>query len=140
VKPLPIVAMLLAGGCTVFDTASHVEIARAVSPDGRVDAVVIETNGGATTSYAYDVCIAPHGEHCDRSDSVANLYASRHGNDDYGVDTRWQGNSLLRVEFGSADYSRLLEPGVRVAGREVRVELQSGVWDPRMMSSAAPRR
>jgi hypothetical protein len=48
---LPIALALLAG-CSLV---SRDEVARVASPDGRVEAVLIETNGGATTSFGYEV-------------------------------------------------------------------------------------
>ena len=46
---LPIVLALLAG-CGLV---SRDEVARVASPYGGVEAVLIETNGGATTSFGY---------------------------------------------------------------------------------------
>lgn len=45
-------------GCHVIDEQ---EIERIESPDGKVDAVLIVKNGGATTSLTYEVFIVPRG-------------------------------------------------------------------------------
>ena len=67
---LPIVLALLAG-CGL---ASRDEVARVGSPDGRVEAVLIETNGGATTSFVYEVHVVPKG--WPASNEVAWLYGA----------------------------------------------------------------
>jgi len=36
------------------------EVARDTSPTGKVDALLLETNGGATTSFGYEVYIVEH--------------------------------------------------------------------------------
>jgi hypothetical protein len=34
---------------------SRDEVARVISPDGRLEAILIETNGGATTAFGYEI-------------------------------------------------------------------------------------
>src|SRR5258705_13961034 len=41
--------------------ASQDEVSRVPSPDGRVEAVLIETNGGATTSFGYRILVETKG-------------------------------------------------------------------------------
>ena len=49
-----VILSLLLSACGI---ASEDEVARVTSPDGRVEAVLIETNGGATTSFGYKVLV-----------------------------------------------------------------------------------
>lgn len=66
---------------------SRDEVARMSSPDGRLDAIVFETNGGATTSFGYKVEVAKKGS---RSGTEgANLYGAVRNAQAYGVNIRW---------------------------------------------------
>ena len=66
------------------------EVVRAVSPSGTVDAVLLETNAGATTSFGYEIYILEHGAQPSGSPAVF-LYGA----------TRISGTrrSMLRVEI-----------------------------------------
>jgi hypothetical protein len=55
---LTIISLLL-NGCS--DPVSYKEISRTTSPDSVVDAVIIESDAGATTSFAYSLYIVPKG-------------------------------------------------------------------------------
>ncbi|HEU4924800.1 MAG TPA: hypothetical protein VFT23_17200 [Burkholderiales bacterium] len=46
------IVVLAAAGC-----ANHDEVARVPPPDKQLDAVLVESNGGATTSFWYDVYV-----------------------------------------------------------------------------------
>jgi hypothetical protein len=41
---------------------AQTEVSRLTSPDSHVDAILVEVNAGATTSYYYEVYIAPRGQ------------------------------------------------------------------------------
>src|SRR5215207_8000750 len=51
-----IALVLLCAGC-----ASHDEVSRVPSPDRHLDAVLVESNTGATTSFWYDVYVVKDG-------------------------------------------------------------------------------
>ena len=59
--------ILLSLACFVFSSCENLfpvsreEINRITSPDGKVDAILVETDAGATTSYGYNVYIVPKG-------------------------------------------------------------------------------
>jgi len=46
------------------------EISRFTSPDSKVDAVLMQTNGGATTSYGYFLHIVPKGKSTKKGDEI----------------------------------------------------------------------
>jgi hypothetical protein len=48
--------------------------ARVASPDGRVEAVLVETSGGATTSFGYEVHVVEKGRPA--GDRVAWVYGA----------------------------------------------------------------
>ena len=65
--PIILVIFILTSGCIFPEwEAGFDEVSRVSSPDGKVDAVLVETNGGATTSFGYRVFIATPGEKVDR--------------------------------------------------------------------------
>ena len=96
--------ILAAFGLLVFGlaaTPSREVAARVSSPDGRWVATVVETNGGASTSFGYDVNVQrvawPH-----ESVKVADVYGAIRNSGSYGVDVRWGSSSNLIVEYMAA--------------------------------------
>src|SRR6185312_10170544 len=78
-------------------SGSHDEVKRISSPDGKTDAVVIEENGGATTSFNYLVEVGPKSSrHLEKAVSV---YGATRNSNAYGVNLRWTDNSNLSVEY-----------------------------------------
>ena len=130
---LGVLLLSLLGGCIATDL-SHDEVARSTSPDGTTDAIVIESNGGATTSFWYDVCLAPRGGRCTVSDSVAQLYGATRSDQAYGINARWDNDLLLRIEYLQAQQTKVLYTTATLDGRSIKVVLRPGVRD----SSAPP--
>jgi hypothetical protein len=64
--------MLALAAC--FAGVSRDEVARVTSPDGTVDAVLVEVNGGATTSFGYQVFLVQRGGKRSDPSEVAELY------------------------------------------------------------------
>jgi hypothetical protein len=104
-------------------------VARVPSPQGDLEAIVVETNGGATTSFGYEVSIVSAGSRTLGS-PTARLYGARRNNQAYGVNVRWVSTSLLHVEFKQARQATLKKSTVEVADRKIVAALQSGVVDP----------
>jgi hypothetical protein len=123
-----ILSAFLAVSC-IF-VVSYDEVARAPSPTGEVDAIVIETNGGATTPFAYRVLVARRGAYWRLGTEVAFLVDARRSDQAAGVNLRWRSPNDLAIEYLQADDARLLEPEVSIRGVSVRTELASGVSDP----------
>jgi hypothetical protein len=121
---LPLALALLAGCGLGFRD----EVARVASPDGRVEAVLVETNGGATTSFGYEVHVVEKGQPaCDR---VAWLYGAGRNAQAYGANLNWTGENELVIEYLDAYAQRLERATVSVGGRAIKVSLRSGVNDP----------
>ena len=106
---------------------SRDEVARLPSPDGRVEAVLIETNGGATTSFGYEVRVLE--KNGDGGFEVATLYGALRSENAYGVNLKWGSNTELLIEYLRAKDARLKISTVRSAGRDIRVSLHSGITD-----------
>lgn len=119
-----IALILVSSGC---DISSRDEVQRAKSPDGSVDAILYESNGGATTSFAYEIELLGRGSH--HAQRVASLYGATRNQNAYGVNLRWSGNDELRIEYLSAIDQRVFHPKMELAGRSIQVVLKSGIED-----------
>ena len=127
----------LAGGCSavllsVFcvgckQRASSYEVARIASPNGNLEAVLTETNGGATTSFGYEVSVGPKG--AKKDERVASLYGAVRNAQAYGVNLSWADDHVLRVQYLQAKAVQNVRKTVDVNGQEVLVDLQGGVED-----------
>jgi hypothetical protein len=109
------------------------EVSIVTSPDGRADALLIETNGGATTSFGYLVFVVPKGVRLRSKDEkylIASLYGATRNNSAYGANLKWPTKEKLLIEHLAAKSSEIIESKVNFAGYEVSVELKSGVADP----------
>ena len=118
--------------CTVWGGSSWDEVARATAPGRLVDAVLIERNGGATTSFGYEVFVVPSGGAVERDapGAVASLYGSVRNDHAYGVNLRWLAPGALALEYRDAHRAAVNDSLVTVAGQPVRVALRPGVSDP----------
>ena len=61
------------------------EVARTTSPSGKVDAVLVESSGGATTSFGYAVFVVPAGKSTWLYKKVASFYDAARSEQAYGV-------------------------------------------------------
>ena len=114
-----------------FGEWSFDEVARASNPSANVDAVLVETNGGATTSFGYEVFLFPRGQKPKRSDHpVVSLYGAGRNEHAYGANLRWTSNDTLVVEYLDAQHANWLNGSLDVNGRIINVTLKSGVNDP----------
>jgi hypothetical protein len=103
-------------------------VARVPSPDGLVDAVLIETNGGATTSFSYEVHLAKHGSGR-LGPRVASLYGAVRSEHAYGVDLQWQSADSLFACFMRARSAAIEHPAVEFDHRLVHTAFREGVVD-----------
>jgi hypothetical protein len=106
---------------------SRDEVLRVTSPNGRVDAIVFETDCGAPCSFGYEIRIAPKGSR--DGEEVAALDAALRNEHAWGVNLKWVDTDSVSVEYLRADYSTLLKQAVDVGGRKIRVSLNKGVED-----------
>lgn len=104
------------------------EVARATAPDGTVDAVLLETNGGATTSFGYEIHVVPHG--AERSaNPVATLYGAIRSERAYGANLDWESPSSLAVRYLSAKSANLHHSRATVSGITIQITLRAGETD-----------
>ena len=130
-------ARLLVGSCSAFLLAvlcvgckprsSSYEVTHIASPNGNLEAVLTETNGGATSSFGYEVGIGPKGG---KTEKVATLYGAVRNAQAYGVNLSWADNSVLRVQYLRAKAVQNVVKTLSLDGHQVEVQLQSGVEDP----------
>jgi hypothetical protein len=114
-----------------FGEWSFDEVARVPYANANVDAVLVETNGGATTSFGYEVFILPRGQKPKRSDhAVASLYGAGRNEHAYGVNLRWTSNDTLVVEYLDVQHADWLNGSIGVNGRVINIVMKSGVNDP----------
>jgi len=117
-----------------FGEWSFDEVARVSNSKADVDAVLVETNGGATTSFGYEVFILRGGQTPKRGGTpVATLYGAVRSERAYGVNMRWEGDDALAIEYLDAQNASLLNAVVKVDGRAIKIAMKSGITD-----SAAP--
>jgi hypothetical protein len=114
---------LLMAGCSSRD-----EVLRATSPDGKVDALLFETDCGAPCSFGYEVRLATKGSH--HGEEVASLMGATRNDKAWGVNLKWLGAEDLSVEYFRAEDARLLRQTVGIAGHDIKISLHGGVNDP----------
>ena len=124
---LSLAVLSLVAACFLI---SEDEVARVTSPNGLVDAILTETNGGATTSFGYLIYVAPRGASRSNSSKAASLYGATRSDQAYGVNLKRRGPDELAVEYFSAKSAGVIRHSVSVGDREIRVSLVSGVGDP----------
>lgn len=104
------------------------EVARVVSPSGKVDAVLFETNGGATTSFGYEVYVVEHGAKPSGSPAVS-LYGAVRNEHAYGANLVWPSPDSLAIEYLSAKSTKLNAHTQSVGTQTIRFALREGVTD-----------
>ncbi len=124
-------ASLTSLSCLDLGEPSWDEVARAPAPSNAIDAVLIETNGGATTSFGYIVYVVPRGQPPDvrATQPVARFYGAWRSDSAYGVSLTWQDSTHLSLDYLEARDAELQDSLVTVAGRVIRVSLRAGISD-----------
>src|SRR5258706_11291865 len=106
------------------------EVARTGSPSGTLDAVLLETSGGATTTYQYAVRLVKKDGGFSESVPAATLVGAARNEQAYGVNLRWESSTVLRIEYQSATSTTTSQAPLIVNGIPVTVVLHPGVIDP----------
>jgi hypothetical protein len=126
-----IIIVLIGLSLRDFGEWSFDEVARVHNRDANVDAVLVETNGGATTSFGYEVFVLPGGQKPKRSGHfVMSLYGAGRNEHAYGANLRWTSNDTLVVEYLDAQHANWLNGSLGVNGRLINIVMKSGVNDP----------
>ena len=104
------------------------EVARVVSPAGKVDAVLFETNGGATTSFGYEIYVVEHGAQPAGSPAIS-LYGAVRNEHAYGANLKWVSPDSVAVEFLSAKSSKVKQQAQSIGTQSVHFAIHEGVTD-----------
>ena len=123
-RALLILVNVLAG--CLGDPCSTDEVARSPSPDVAWDAVLVENNCGATTSFSYVIHIVAHGQPFDALSRSASLYAAVRNDSAYGVTLIWKDPTHLSVEYLRAERATILSTALT---NQIVVSLDSGIVD-----------
>jgi hypothetical protein len=122
--------LVIVVGIFTSSCVSRDEVARAAAPSDRVEAVLVERNGGATTSFGYAVFLVPSDQSTRRGRHVASLYGAVRNENAYGVNLRWENEHTLALEYLRARHAALTDTTATVNGAVVRVVLRDGIEDP----------
>ena len=123
-----LVVAILFGAFLYVAAPTEDKVDEAVSPNGKLTAILVETNGGGTTSFGYFVQLAPS-ENLNKVQTVASLYGAQRSEQAFGANLRWRSDGELAVEFMSATSADLLNASASVGGVTVRTALHSGIKD-----------
>ena len=104
------------------------EVARVVSPTGKIDAVLFETNGGATTSFGYEIYVVEHGAQPAGSPAIS-LYGAVRNEHAYGANLRWASPDSVAVEFLSAKSTKIKQQAQSIGTQSVHFSIHEGVID-----------
>lgn len=108
---------------------SLTETNRIVSPSGKIDAVVIEADGGATTSVIQRIYLVEHGEQASGfPDAIldgATVYNDENSSVcfDYGVKMKWEPSSKLILKYVSVNRSEVFNSPIKIAGENIYINL-----------------
>jgi hypothetical protein len=108
-------------------SVSHDEVSKVWSPSGQLAATLYEENGGATTSFGYEVELS--GKTGSARKTVAKLYGAIRNRQAYGVNLRWSDNTTLTIECLKTDGPVKINSPSELDGHVVTINLQSGIDD-----------
>jgi hypothetical protein len=103
------------------------EVQIAKSPTSEYVARLFEINGGATTSFLYEVHIAPSGRA--NGVKVAELYGAVRNASAYGANLRWENEGTLLIEYLDAKDIAIENSRVQIGSRVITIKLRQGVTD-----------
>ncbi len=86
-------------GSNLVESEPFKELKRISSPDKKVEAVLVETNGGATTSFGNSVFIVTAGKKIRQGDIAYSVFTADHYQ---GVDIKWDTIRRLLISFDKA--------------------------------------
>jgi len=103
------------------------EVLSLLSPDKKVEAILFETNGGATTSYGYEVYF----RNIDSGEltQVASFYGATRSNSAYGINLNWVADNNLELEYFKTKSVNLLSSSVYINNKVYGVNLKPNVND-----------
>ncbi|QNO26213.1 hypothetical protein EEB18_015715 [Sphingopyxis sp. OPL5] len=123
---IAILLFLLVSCTDALGGSSRDEVAWAKSPDGRVHAILLETNGGATTSFGYLIELHPADHQGEKPVNAGSLYGAVRSDCAYGIDLHWNDANTLVLRFDSAKKMDV-PASVTVAGKRIRIAVEDGM-------------
>ncbi len=123
-RHLIVLFSLVICSCNIAGGVSHEERAWANSPDEKTHAILIETNGGATTTFGYLVELHPSDHRGQKPVRVADFYRVN-SQCEYGLHMRWRDANTLVLGFVSADQMHVSK-SADVGGKDVRIIVEAG--------------
>ena len=124
---LVLCALACLGAC---DMVSRHEVSRVPSPGvPALDAVLVEVNAGAGSTFSYDVFVVAKGTK-PGGPAVATLVGAVRNDEAYGVNLKWVSADHLQLRYLRARSVQQAAPTVRVEGQQIRIESRPGVTDP----------
>lgn len=124
---LPLAALSMLAGC-LDGAPRRDEVAFAPSPDGAIHAILLETNGGATASFGYEIELHAASASEDETIPAGKLYEAARSDCAYGVNLRWLSPPRLAIEFKDA-HSVAVPAHVQVGARTVTMIPRKGIED-----------
>ncbi len=94
--PLLLIVAFVLWSCSIFAPCNEEIIKRVESPDGRVEAVIVKSDCGATTSYTYGVYIVVKGGTHNENDLV---FKADHQSE---LNIIWNKAKLLEINYKQA--------------------------------------
>lgn len=116
--------VLIIAACSSYD-----EVSRVSAPSGLVDAVLIESNGGATTSFNYHIFLEEKSLFGVNQTKVGNLYGAVRSKSAYGINLKWLDDKTLQLEYLRAQDTRLKINAVEIDNVIYSIKFKSGVTD-----------
>ena len=131
-SPGPVARRLWAGAVLMLlvgCTGRH-EVSRVSSPDGALDAVLLESSSGAAPSADYSIYVVKHGAPLGRSPAVMYVHATPRGDASDAVAPRWADDNSLAVDYQVAGTVTVPRREIRLENRSVRITPRPGALDP----------
>lgn len=132
VTTLTTAAVTATAGCTgLSGGVESIEVARQIGGKGRVEAVVVQTNAGATTTYSYAIHLVPAGEPIG-APAMVTITGAQRSRTAYGVNLEWTDARTVVVNYWKADSIHPENAQLRhahLAGMNLRVVLESAPPD-----------
>jgi hypothetical protein len=123
-----VLSWLILSGCGRAGTPGD-EVARVRSPTGRVDAVLLEHNGGAGTDFSYTVYVVRSGGRAAGAAEVAWLGVPVRNHRAYGANLRWDRPASLHIEYWDAHHAKPRRTQAVIGQDTVTIVLAAGVFD-----------
>ena len=131
------IAYYLVFNFSIFPVA-QTEVLRVTSPDGKLDAVYIQSAAGAMASGNYLVFVLPKGSQPDKKDSAV-FWAKR----TFGLDLSWQDDGGLLIQFSEANikhFQSYLYPFPKDTGYKIEIKYEQTLAPDRQISLCLPHK